>query len=332
MILARITRDPPTLTTATKTSRPLNCELRLFGGCLVFHETWLIYHLLPCLSLFWTIYTRLTADIGVCRALFDQQPDENSPVDDHCHVDVTTETATFPFRCCTSLHSFIRHHHHVRTSLLEYHGRPPRRDQKPPHFMFDYRDSPPPLTHSPVWSGNHSPSASRELSPTTPPVSSLSPGRSSTLPWVQRALAPAKATTSVCFEDSIGQAYLDDSILSQVGALSSTHMAAPGWSTQLDTRQNSTSPRGNQPSVLTAALKTQESAGPSTSRTNMNPPKPSLLQQESSDAQRHENGARPIAFKSRQPYNNARRESLAQSINMGMSWGGVSVGSWIRDE
>ena len=45
---------------------------------------------------------------------------------------------------------------------------------------------------------------------------------------------------------------------------------------------------------------------------------------------RFENGARPISVKGR-PANN-RRESLAQSIGMGMSWGGVSVGSWIRDE
>lgn len=30
--------------------------------------------------------------------------------------------------------------------------------------------------------------------------------------------------------------------------------------------------------------------------------------------------------------NQQRRESLAGSLVGGMSWGGVSVGSWIRDE
>lgn len=197
--------------------------------------------------------------------------------------------------------------------------------------MFDYRDSPPPLTHSPVWS-DRSLSASREISPITPTVGNLSPSRPSTLPWVQRALAPAKPTTSVCFKDSVLYPHPDEHTFPQFGASASTRMATPSWSTQLDTRPNSTSPRGNQPSVLTAALKTQESLASSTLRTNMDPPKPSFLTQESSESQRHENGARPIAFKSRQSYNNARRESLAQSINMGMSWGGVSVGSWIRDE
>lgn len=38
-------------------------------------------------------------------------------------------------------------------------------------------------------------------------------------------------------------------------------------------------------------------------------------------------GAVPISSK-----NHGRRESLAGSLMAGMSWGGVSVGSWIRDE
>lgn len=58
---------------------------------------------------------------------------------------------------------------------------------------------------------------------------------------------------------------------------------------------------------------------------------PSLAVPETSDMSRFENGARPISMKGRAMDRN-RRESLAQSLGMGMSWGGASVGSWIRDE
>jgi len=41
--------------------------------------------------------------------------------------------------------------------------------------------------------------------------------------------------------------------------------------------------------------------------------------------------ARPIAMNNSNR-EKPRRESLAGSLVGGMSWGGVSVGSWIRDE
>jgi transcription factor SFP1 len=43
------------------------------------------------------------------------------------------------------------------------------------------------------------------------------------------------------------------------------------------------------------------------------------------------NGAKPISVGGA-TRDKTRRESVAQSLTGGMSWGGISVGSWIRDE
>jgi len=58
---------------------------------------------------------------------------------------------------------------------------------------------------------------------------------------------------------------------------------------------------------------------------------PQFNQNQMTDNYGAESGARPISVKGR-PSDKIRRESLAQSLGTGMSWGGVSVNSWIRDD
>lgn len=98
-------------------------------------------------------------------------------------------------------------------------------------------------------------------------------------------------------------------------------------------RQNSTSPR-NQTSTLSAALQgaaAQPIATPTSAPRSGNDGRLSIGARQDSISHigsYYGTGARPISVKDR-----PRRESTtAGSLLNGMSWGGVSVGSWIRDE
>lgn len=207
--------------------------------------------------------------------------------------------------------------------------------------MFNTRITPPPLLHSTSLSDRES-NTSRETTPATPITVSTSPDKSSATrpadaPWIRRQLVPAKATTSLCLDSSLINPDFDENTFPQFGASpgdSSMALVAPP-DANIAIRQTSTSPRGNQPSGLTAAFKRSDSGENSFPGNNsmdaqsMRPP--SLAVPETSDMSRFENGARPISMKGRAMDRN-RRESLAQSLGMGMSWGGASVGSWIRDE
>jgi transcription factor SFP1 len=104
------------------------------------------------------------------------------------------------------------------------------------------------------------------------------------------------------------------------------------------TRQTSVSPPGQQASNLTSALQkagNTERTG-SISHANGVPIsmfKASAPRKDSIGAASTQwgNGTKPISM-SGSNRNQQRRESLAGSLVGGMSWGGVSVGSWIRDE
>lgn len=117
-------------------------------------------------------------------------------------------------------------------------------------------------------------------------------------------------------------------------------MSGGAASIDLTTRQTSVSPPGQQASNLTSALQNAagkaERAG-SISGANgvgislFKQPMPPRKDSIGAGAVQWGNGTKPISM-SGSNRDRARRESLAGSLVGGMSWGGVSVGSWIRDE
>ena len=210
--------------------------------------------------------------------------------------------------------------------------------------MLDYSESPPPLHHSPATSENALPT-SRESTPLTPVGSTLSAtrrpekGRSKEghLPWFKRPIDVGTATTSLFVDSPLLQPDFDDHSFPLFGA-SPPIGSMGGVATPIDiaSRQASTSPRGPQPSNLTSALQTNsdgkarkllEISGHDRAE-KLEPGKPAKTLDGASP---WDNSAKPISMRGVSE-NKPRRGSLAQSSTAGMSWGGISVGSWIRDE
>lgn len=114
-----------------------------------------------------------------------------------------------------------------------------------------------------------------------------------------------------------------------------TNMATP---IDIATRQTSVSPPGQQASNLTSALQRAGNTERTGSISNANGIgismfKPPVPRKDSIGAAAGQwgSGTKPISM-SNSNRDKQRRESLAGSLVGGMSWGGVSVGSWIRDE
>ena len=204
--------------------------------------------------------------------------------------------------------------------------------------MFEYQDSPPPLLHSPSPTSDPSQFPSRDTTPTTP-VSATVPGKKSSrerqLPWFKRPIAVGTTTTGLSLDTTLLDPDFEDDSFPLFGAQSpSSGMAGTASAVNLSARHTSTSPRGNQPSTLTSALQRSASGDKSPSYgpimdSNRNESQSYL--DPNSESSRFESGARPITVKGK-GNDKMRRESLAQSMGTGMSWGGISVGSWIRDE
>jgi transcription factor SFP1 len=115
-------------------------------------------------------------------------------------------------------------------------------------------------------------------------------------------------------------------------------MAGPAAPIDIATRQTSISPPGQQASNLTSALQRAGDGDRSASDANLHGPssnisKTNVARKDSFGASMAQfgNGTKPITVNGSNR-DKRRRESLAGSLVGGMSWGGVSVGSWIRDE
>jgi transcription factor SFP1 len=205
--------------------------------------------------------------------------------------------------------------------------------------MFDYSDSPPALHHSPATS-ERTAFASRDSTPITPvgfdPGIARRPDKDKdhSVPWFRKPIDIGKPTTSLCLDSTLLEPDFDDHSFPLFGSSPPQRaMVATSSLINISPRQASTSPRLPQSSNLTSALQRSDSSGRSASAVPTAAPPPvndASRQVPAGDGcARLENGARPIQGADSEK---ARRESIAQSFNTGMSWGGISVGSWIRDE
>jgi transcription factor SFP1 len=213
-----------------------------------------------------------------------------------------------------------------------------------------HETSPPPLSHSPRESTAASTPISTPIEPSASPHFGRSKKDQLTTPWHRKPhelVASRLPDSDVLFEDAGDCSFplFPDSPQTQHGfspVLDMAQTAAP-LDIQTPPRYGSNSPQ-NQTSNLTSALREAEasqnhdlSATPNQSSSanglDFTTTRPSLSDRHGSISMLGSSfygnsGARPISMKDR-----ARRESaMAGSFAGGMSWGGVSVGSWIRDD
>jgi transcription factor SFP1 len=214
--------------------------------------------------------------------------------------------------------------------------------------MLDYSDSPPPLHHSPATSEKVLPT-SRESTPLTPvgfaPSLSRRPdkdrGKDGHLPWLKRPIDVGGPASTLFLDSSLLEPDFDDHSFPLFGASPPARSmagaaAAAAAPINIATRHASTSPRGQQSSNLTSALQgnpdggARQVPGPGADDRVDNPEGGKPVNTEDG-ASPWNNGAKPISMGG-VSRDKTRRESVAQSLTGGMSWGGISVGSWIRDE
>ena len=203
--------------------------------------------------------------------------------------------------------------------------------------MLDYTDSPPPLHHSPATS-DKSRFPSRDSTPVTPvgfgPSIGKKPDKDACLPWFKKPIDVGKPTTRLCLDTTLLEPDFDDHSFPLFGSSPPDRsMAGAAAPINISARHASTSPRGHQASNLTSALqKTDSGDKRAQDVAEVDKANHSDINRRPSTGEglsHLENGGRPINGASG---DKLRRESIAQSMNTGMSWGGISVGSWIRDE
>ena len=202
--------------------------------------------------------------------------------------------------------------------------------------MLRYSDSPPPLHHSPATS-DKSRFPSRDSTPVTPVGFDSATGKKEKelgLPWFRKPIAVGKPTTSLSFDSTLLEPDFDSHSFPLFGSSPPDRSMAGTAAAPIDiaARQASTSPRGHRPSNLTSALQRGSSNEKVNGGIDLDGATAADLNRKPSTGEglsHLENGGRPIQSAN----GKLRRESIAQqSLTTGMSWGGISVGSWIRDE
>lgn len=203
--------------------------------------------------------------------------------------------------------------------------------------------SPPPLHYSP--SADHDHVSTRDPTPVTTPIGFGVPSRKLTrgkdLDLFPRNPGKPGHNDSSYFDTQslhpFNRTDPDFHLFASSPPLSPkmTGAAAP---IDIATRQTSVTPPGQQSSNLTEALQRAgraERAGSISHANGMGigvfkapPPRKESI---GPTTAQWGNGTKPISV-SGSNRDRQRRESLAGSLVGGMSWGGVSVGSWIRDE
>lgn len=215
----------------------------------------------------------------------------------------------------------------------------------PSMFQFEPPDtpSPPPLHFSPS-TADYDPITTRDPSPVATPIGfgvpSGRPTRKADRDLWPRNPGEVDNSRSPYFDSLSVQAHILTDFDFPLFAPSppSSKMTSSAAPIDISTRQTSVSPPGQQASNLTSAL--QNAGRPERTGSMSHPhgvgvsvfkaPPPRKESITAATAQ-WGNGTKPISV-SGSSRDRTRRESLAGSLVGGMSWGGVSVGSWIRDE
>ncbi|KAL8826925.1 MAG: hypothetical protein Q9191_003499 [Dirinaria sp. TL-2023a] len=209
----------------------------------------------------------------------------------------------------------------------------------------DPRDTPPPLHHSPATS-DLEPASTAEPTPVGTPRAFDIPSRRRSqkekekdllFSWHRRAHGLAETPTSYV-DSALLECDFEDAPFPLFGDSMTYDMASQSNAIDI----GPTSPRQNQASNLTSALQSttgnemRPSQAVSNGGMNWKTNGFGTGHRESRDSlssgtgieSRSNSGAQPISMNRDKP----RRESLAGSMVGGMSWGGVSVSSWVRDE
>ena len=218
-----------------------------------------------------------------------------------------------------------------------------------PVLKLDSRDTPPPLQFSPVTSEQER-SSTAETTPIGTPKAFDHTFRRRSDKERERDLLTSHYRKATGFAAS-GSSYVDSALLESdledyafplFPETSDIDMDVRAGSTTTATSSPNARPHTRHPftSNLTSALQstsanearpTQAMSTGSAKGSNTGLPRRDSLTGPGSYYEYYNSGAQPISMNSAHK-ERPRRESLAGSMVSGMSWGGVSVGSWVRDE